>query len=211
MTLANEILERFKDYRTFTSHDIHIAFSVRHKMISDKTIQVTVSRMVKQGRLYAITKGAFSREKRDELVGFAFAPFYYGGLAAMMMRDMIDNQVKMEIMTIHRVTRSLIKVYGGSSVVVLHHTPLKYYFGFDNLKYGDLTVPVSNPEKTLIDLFYYKIKLQIERYSNLLKAVNRKRLRKYLKVYDKRTAKLVLNFVKEYKPAADAGKLESPY
>jgi hypothetical protein len=211
MTLANEITQAFRGFRTFSFGDVRIVLQERHRRITDKTIQVTISRMAKAGKIFTILKGFYSLQRRDELAGFAFAPFYYGGLAALMIRDLIDNQVKMEIMTTRVVKKSFVSIYDGSSSVVLHHIPRKYYFGFGDVKYGDITVPVSGPEKTLIDLFYYKIKLSIQDYADLLRAVNGKKLADYLKTYDKRTANCVLNFIKKYKNLANSGKLKNPY
>ena len=211
MTLANEIAETFRGFKTFTFRDIRIALTENHRKISDKTIQVTISRMVKKGRIYPVMKGVFSLKRDDGLVGFAFSPFYYGGMAALMVREMIDDQVKMEVMTTRTVKRSFVDIYGGSSRAVLHHLPKKYYFGFGDVKYGSITVPVSDAEKTLIDLFYYRIGLPIQDYSELLRAIRRKRLMKYLKPYNRRIRNIVTNFVRKYKGHADAGELRSPY
>ena len=210
MTIANEITYAFKNFKTFTFNDVRMVLNVK-KEISDKTIQVTLSRMIKSKKLYKITKGIFSLEKRDDIAGFAFSPFYYGGLAALMIRDMLDNQVKIEIMTTRRVKRSFVEIYGGDSAVVLHHIPKKYYFGFEDVKYGNLTIPVSNPEKTLIDLFYYRKKLSMQDYAEVLKHIKMGILAKYLKVYDRRTAKAVTDFIKRYKQLAKSGKLDNPY
>lgn len=211
MTLANEIMQAFRGFRAFSFRDVRIVLQERHRLITDKTIQVTVSRMAKARKMFAILKGFYSLQRRDELSGFAFAPFYYGGLAALMIHDLIDDQVKMEIMTTHVVKKSFVSIYNGSSSVVLHHIPRKYYFGFADVKYGDIIIPVSDPEKTLIDLFYYKVRLPIQNYADLLRVVSRKKLAGYLKAYDKRTAKRVLGFMKKYKNLADSGRLESPY
>ncbi len=210
MTLANEIINEFKNFKTFTFNDVRMVLNGR-QMISDKTIQVTLSRMAKSKKLYKITKGVFSLQKRDEIAGFAFSPFYYGGLAALMIRDILDDQVKMEIMTTRRVKRSAVKIYGGGSMVIAHHIPKKYYFGFEDLKYGDLIVPVSDPEKTLIDLFYYRKRLSMQNYAELLKHIKVGTLKKYLKAYDRRTARIVTNFIKKHGKAARSGKLSSPY
>ncbi len=198
-------------FRTFTFGDVRMALKGTHRGISDKTIQVTLSRMAKGGRVYSVTKGVFSLENRDEVVGFAFSPFYYGGLAALMIRDLIDDQVKMEVMTTRRVKRSFIGVYGGRSKVVLHHIPEKYYFGFTDTKYGDMTVPVSDPEKTLIDLFYYGERLPLQDYADLLKAISADRLETYLRRYDRRTRDNVIRFFKTYSPNARSGKLGNKY
>jgi predicted RNA-binding protein len=85
--------------------------------------------------------------------------------------------------------------------------PKKYYFGFEDVKYGNTVVPVSNLEKTLIDLFYYRRRLSLRDYSDILKIVKIRVLATYLKRYDGRTRKVVLAFVGRYKPLADSGKL----
>ena len=128
-----------------------------------------------------------------------------------MIRDMIDDQVRMEIMTTRRVKKSLVDVYSGGSMVVVHHLPKKYYFGFNDMRYGNITVPVSDPEKTLIDLFYYKERLSLQDYAEVLKSIKIGTLRKYLRSYDKRTKKRVTKFVRTYGPLAKSGKLGSPY
>ncbi|MDE1823409.1 MAG: hypothetical protein KGH50_03730, partial [Candidatus Micrarchaeota archaeon] len=162
-------------------------------------------------RIYRIVKGVFSLQRRDEFAGFAFTPFYYGGLAALMIRDLIDDQVRMEVMTTRPVKRSFLGIYGGSIRIVLHHIPRKYYFGFEDVKYGNIIVPVSDPEKTLIDLFYYKRRMSVQDYAELLKRIKPRKLRGYLKAYDGHTKATVLNFVKKHKRVADLGELDNPY
>ncbi len=211
MTLSDEIIRSFKGFSTFTFRDVCAVLSNTHKHISDKTIQVTLSRMVRDERIYSVIKGVFSLQKHDELSGFAFAPFYYGGVAALMIRDLIDDQVKMEVMTTRRVKKSFVEIYKGESRVILHHIPKKYYFGFEDFKYGNLIVPVSKPEKTLIDLFYYKRRLSMQDYSNLLKSIDLVLLNKYLRKYDGRTRKIVQRFVASQRLLAIAGKFENQY
>lgn len=211
MKLGDRITDAFKDFKTFTLNDVRVLLSERGGSVSDRTIRVTLSRMAKKRRIYKVTKGVFSLQKRDEFSGFAFAPFYYGGVAALMIRDLIDDQVKMEVMTTRRVKRSVLEIYGGDTMIVLHHIPKKYYFGFGDEKYGSITVPVSDPEKTLIDLFYYKRAMSIQDYAGVLKRIKIRRLRYYLKAYDGHTRASVLNFVGRYKKLADEGKLDNPY
>ena len=211
MTLSSEIIESFKNFKTFTFSDVRMVLRNKHNKISDKTIQVTLSRMVRGEKLYTVKKGIFSLEQRDEFVGFAFTPFYYGGLTALMITDLIDDQVKMEIMTTHKIKKSFIDVYKGKSHVEVHHLPKKYYFGFTEMRYGDIIVPVSDPEKTLIDLFYYNKRLFKRNYAELIKHVNMKTLEKYLNCYDKRIKKRIYKFIKIYKSLTKSGILDNSY
>lgn len=212
--MPNEILKHFKNYNVFTMTDAKLFLSkVRkgNKKLSSKTVQVTLSRMVRSGKLYCVTKGIFSVTDKAEISGFAFTPFYYGGLSALMIRGLIDDQVAMEIMTTKVVRKKNVNLFNHKVSVVLHHLPNRLYFGFDHVTYGNVLLPVSDPEKTLIDLFFYKIKLSLQDYSELLKAVNRNKINSYLRRYDKHTQKAVANFINKYKAAADEGKLESQY
>lgn len=211
MKLGDEIVKAFSTFKTFSFDDLRILLSEKHSGISDKIIQVTVSRMIKKGRLHKVIKGVYSLEPRSDFAGFAFSPFYYGGLAALMIMELIDDQVKMDIMTTRRVKKSMIEIYGGRDRIFLHHIPSKYYFGFKNIRYGDIIVPVSDPEKTIIDLFYYKDRMSIQDYAEVLKKIKSRKLREYLKVYDNHTRKTVMNFVRKYKKLADAGELDNPY
>ena len=146
------------------------------------------------------------------VAGFAYSPFYYGLLSALTINELWTQNSRPDIITIRKVRVSSMHIFGDmKETVFVHHVPAKYFFGFDIVKYGTLNVPVSDPEKTLIDLFYYKVRLPIQDYGELLKKISRKKVRKYLERYDKHTATVVLNFIKRYKGSADAGKLVSPY
>jgi hypothetical protein len=154
----------------------------------------------------------YTFKKDDMMSGFSYSPFYYGLLSALTIRELWTQNSRPDIITVKRVRTSSVHIFGDpKDRVFVHHMPAKYFFGFDIIKYGTLKVPVSGPEKTLIDLFYYKVKLPIQDYGNLLREVSRKRLHEYLKAYDKHTAVTVLNFVRKYKSLADSGRLRNPY
>lgn len=209
MSIPNELSSYFKSWPTFRIEDAFLFLRKRHRL-SKKTLQVTLSRMAKSARLYRVSKGVFSFTKSAEVAGFAYAPFYYGGLSALMIRDLIDDQVRMEVMTTRAVRRNSSTAFGEIEIL-LHHLSREHYFGFDEVVYGNYAVPVSNPEKTLIDLFHYKIRLPLQEYGRLLRAVDAKKLDRYLRAYGSRTSTAVLSFFKRYKPLADAGRLSSPY
>lgn len=212
--MPNEILKHFKNYNVFTATDAMLFLLNAHredKKLSPETMQVTLSRMVHSGKLYRVTKGIFSITDKVEVSGFAFTPFYYGGLSALMIRSLIDDQVAMEIMTTKKIRKKSVSIFGKRVNVILHHISNRLYFGFDNITYGNFIIPVSDPEKTLIDLFFYKIKLSVPDYSELLKVVDQGKINSYLGKYDRHTQKAVINFINKYKTAADGGKLENSY
>ncbi len=207
--MPNELQARFKDWPVFTTSDAYLLLKSKHK-VSKSTVQVTISRMTSSGRLFRVSKGAFSFKNNSVVAGFSYSPFYYGGLCALMIQDLIDDQVIMEVMTTRSIRRKMSESFNDTRLI-LHHISKKHFFGFRNLQYGGLTVPVSDPEKTLIDLFHYRLRLSIQDYGDLLKAISRRKVQKYLEAYDRHTKTTVLNFVRKYKPPADRGELTNPY
>ncbi len=166
--------------------------------------------MVKAGKVYHVSKGKFSITKSAETTGFAYSPFYYGGLSALMIRDLMDDQVKMEVMTTKAVRHRHAVAFGDIGLVV-HHLPREYYFGFNDVRYLNYTVPVSDPEKTLIDLLYFRIRPSGYDYYALIKAIDRKKLQSYLNRYKGGFAKRVEKFFDSMKKKSAGGKLENGY
>ena len=210
MTIVKYIIDHFSDYHTFTHRDLTLYF--RSKKLKTANLTRLIAYMKSSGKLYTIRKGVYTFRKDIMVTGFAYSPFYYGLLSALTIRELWTQNSRPDIITIRKVRVSSIHIFNDmGEAAFVHHVPAKYFFGFDIIKYGTLEIPVSDPEKTLIDLFYYKVKLPIQDYSELLKKISRKKIRKYLERYDKHTATVVLNFIKRHKESADAGKLASPY
>lgn len=206
--LSRRILTRFSNYSAFTFRDVKLQF----EEVTEPNLRRILSYLKKTGRIYAIKKGIYTTKKDSFVSGFAFRPFYYGMTSALTIRELWDQGSRPEIITTRQIRASQMWIFGEKdNMIFVHHIPVKYFFGFDILKYGSVNLPVSNPEKTLIDLFYYKARLSIKNYSGLLREIDTKKLAKYLRPYDKHTKMAVLNFVKRYKQMADAGELENPY
>ncbi len=210
MTIVKDIINHFSDYYVFTHRDLKLYF--KNKKLKTANLTRIIAYMKSSKKLYTIRKGVYAFRKDSMVAGFAYSPFYYGLLSALTINELWTQNSRPDIITIRKVRVSSMHIFGDmKETVFVHHVPAKYFFGFDIVKYGTLNVPVSDPEKTLIDLFYYKVRLPIQDYGELLKKISRKKVRKYLERYDKHTATVVLNFIKRYKESADAGKFVSPY
>lgn len=208
MTIAKEILKKFSEYPTFSYNDVELYLMQRAKGCNIARI---ISYMKSKDYIYGIRKGVYSTRNDAAISGFAFQPFYYGLTYAMTIRELWTQESSPEIITLKRVKKNNVEVFNGKYIVVLHHSDPKYFFGYENVKYGNINIPVSDIEKTLIDLFFYKNRLALQEYSGLLKALNKKRLKHYLAVYDKHTITTVNNFVRKYSTAAKNGDLDNPY
>ena len=209
MIITNKIVAKFSTYPVFTYRDVRLSFN---RTVKDANIFRAISYLKSTGRLFAIAKGRYTFNKDSAITGFAFAPFYYGLLYAMSIRELWTQNTVPEIVTLRAVRKGKAHAFGKQgSTISLHHSTPKHFFGFETIKYGKLSLPVSDPEKTLIDLFYYKVRLPIQRYSGLLRAINAAKLGRYLKEYDNHTRSAVSNFMGKYKGPADEGRLESEY
>jgi predicted transcriptional regulator of viral defense system len=109
--------------------------------------------MAARGELNRITRGWYSVH-RDPIVSvFALRPAYVGLQEALSLHNQWEQETNVVIVTCGKAKPGVRKVMGES--VVVHRIAPQYFFGFDYLPYGDFYIPVSDPEKTLIDLVYF--------------------------------------------------------
>ena len=208
MTLADSILKKFSGYQVFTYGDVRRAFWLKE---NGRDFARTLSYLKKSGRLHGVVKGVYTTRADTLAAGFAFQPFYYGLRYALTIMDAWTAMPIPELVTLKRVKAAKITVFDGSARIMLHHSRPAYFFGFSIMEQGGMRIPVSDPEKTLIDLFFYKVRLPIQNYSGILNMVERKKLLEYLKAYDGHTRAAVANFVRRYLSKAKKGRIESPY
>lgn len=133
--------------------------------------------MVQSGGLHRIGKGAYTFHRNEVSIGFKFRPFYYGLQYALTIRKIWTQQSVPVIITTGKANPGVRDIMGTR--VVLHRINEKAFFGFEYLNYGELFVPVSDPEKTLLDFGYYGISLDPETMSALKNKVNKSKLLEY--------------------------------
>ncbi len=151
--------------------------------------------LAKGGEIRRITKSMYTFSKDIRVVGFAYSPFYYGLEDALTLRGIWDQGSNPVIVTSRRI-RNGVREFGGRNYV-LHRINKAHFFGYDLMKIGDLWIPVSDAEKTLIDLLYFRHNIGGEVLANLKKTLDRKRLEGYLKSYDRRLAMDVFRKLKD--------------
>jgi hypothetical protein len=210
MALVKDITKKFESYPVLTHKDVKLYLEAEGK--DTKNLPRFVNYMKKTGTLKGVRKGVHTFSNDASVIGFAYSPSYYGLLFALTIRDSWSQNSKPEIITIRDVKNSRkVGILDSDDVTYIHHISARLFFGYDIVKYGGPNVPASFPEKTLIDLLYYKVNLPLQNYDKILKVVDRKKVNKFLENYDVRLATRVLNFLSKYKPLADAGELTSPF
>ncbi len=124
------------------------------RLVGDKRYaHVLLHNLVKQGELYRIMKGWYSWEDDPTLAVFCFRPAYIGLQAALSEHNLWEQETNPVIVTTRRVRTGERSVFGQP--VIVHTIDPQYFFGFSLLDRDGYMLPVSNPEKTLIDLVYF--------------------------------------------------------
>lgn len=137
--------------------------------------------MEKRGEAKRITKGWYSVTD-DPVVGvFAFRPAYLGLQEALSLRNLWEQETNVVIVSASKV-RPGVRDIMGSTAVVRRIKP-EHFFGFDYIAYGDIFLPVSDAEKTLIDLVYFGDLPGKDVLESLMRDADRRKLREYLLRY----------------------------
>ena len=153
-----------------------------------------LSKLENKGEIFRLVKGFYSSFNDPTFSVFCFKPSYIGLYDALSLRNLWEQETNTTIITTKRVRSGIRKIL--ESTVFIKRIKPKYFFGFDYVKYSDFYIPVSDIEKTLIDLIYFKESLTWQILKNLKKKIEKKKFLKYLKFYPKNFRKLVLEKIK---------------
>ena len=182
-----EIKDFFRKTPVVSSRDIrmHVRSSYRHLLVSN---------LIKRGKVKRVVKGFYTIHEDPTVSVFCFRPAYIGLQEALSMHNLWEQEATLVIVTAKKVKKNSIEVFGNN--VILHRIKPKYVFGFDMVKYGDFYVPVSDIEKTFIDLVYFNEIPDKKLIKEIKRRINFKKLKGYLRAYPKNTRKRILAFLK---------------
>jgi predicted transcriptional regulator of viral defense system len=135
--------------------------------------------MAKQGEVHRVTRGFYSVNDDPAAVVFALRPAYIGLQDALSVRDLWEQETNVVVVTTGKAKPGVRTVMG--SRVVVHRIDPRYFFGFDYVRHNqNFYVPVSDLEKTLIDLVYFGETPGKDVLKQLVKKVDKKKLEEYL-------------------------------
>ncbi len=143
-----------------------------------------------KGEIIRITRAIYTFHKDVRVVGFAFEPFYYGLEDALSIRGVWEQGANPVIIT-YRKTRIGPRSFMRRNYSV-HRISKKHFFGFELVKYGEMWIPVSDVEKTIIDFAYFGHYLRPDVLRSLSKDVDIAKIKRYLKAYDARFSRKVM-------------------
>ena len=146
-----------------------------------------VNKLVKKGEVKRITKGYYSLQDDPTLAVFCFKPAYIGLQDALSIHGLWEQETIPIILTTRTVRQGIRTVFGSN--VLIRTLPKEYFFGIDYVEQGGLCIPVSDVEKTFIDMIYFNLPMD----RNLIKRskMDITKLRKYLAKYPEEVRKRV--------------------
>lgn len=172
-----ESIRRFiKETPAFRSRDIETLVGEKRYAL------LALHNLAKKGEIHRITRGWYSILDDPTTAVFAFAPAYLGLQEALSIRDLWEQETNVVVVTTGKQKPGVREVFGNA--MVLHRINSNYFFGFDYIRYGGFnSVPVSDLEKTLIDLVYFHESPGQDILKRLIKRADKKVLSQYLKRY----------------------------
>ncbi len=188
MKYVKEFIERFSKYPLFTFNDARLVIEDIGGPSGSYTRRFLYL-MLKKGRIYRVTKGYYAVKKDLEVVGLAFEPYYYGLGYALTHHGMWEQQANITVITTKAVNEGIRIIFGNN--VIFKRIPEKFFFGYESIQMGNYSIHISDLEKTLIDVVYFKNQYADYVFRNISKKVDKKKLRRYLISYDDRVKERV--------------------
>ena len=142
-------------------------------------IRLLIHNMRKKNEIFRISRGAYTFHEEMIVVGFAYSPFYYGLQQALSIHGLWEQEVNPVVIT-PKMIRNGNRKFSDNNYF-LRRISRKMFFGFEAMNYSGFWVPVSDVEKTLIDMVYYRqhISKGLKEEFNL--RVDKKKLQAHLK------------------------------
>ncbi len=176
MKFMKQFIEEFSKKPAFGIDEVKTF--IRRRNASEGYHKLLIQNLLKSGRIYKITRGAYTFYDEVQYVGFAFPPFYYGLEDALSLRGLWEQETNPVIITPRKV-RNGIRQFDSRNYLV-RRIKRDMFFGYTLLKYEQFYIPVSDIEKTLIDLVYFDIRIPDEIISTMIKKMNRETFNSYL-------------------------------
>ncbi len=166
----------FQEKYIFSTNDVKRFFFYRDA--NKDYYKIFLHKLMKDGKINKIRYGYYSFYDDIMLTGFSYRPFYYGLESALSILNLWEQETNPVIITPLHVRTGLMQFKGSNYMV--RKISREMFFGYTYVKYYDLFIPVSDVEKTLVDLIYYNEKISRELFEELKKKADKKLLNTYI-------------------------------
>lgn len=146
--------------------------------ISNDYLNLFLHNLAKKKKIHRISRGIYTFYDDPQVVGFAFRPFYYGLQDAMSLHGIWEQETNPVVVTPRKVVPGLRQFEGANYVV--RRLSRKMFFGHELMRYGKLWIPVSDVEKTFIDMVYFEQHIPNDALKEFKRKINGEKLSSYL-------------------------------
>ncbi len=181
----NEIRKLFRESPVVSINSLKKFITKKDK----RYIYLLINNLLKNGEIKKITRGFYTIHDDPSLLVFCLKPSYLGLQDALSIHNLWEQETNPVIISVKKVRQGIRKIFGNNAVV--RRISGKYLFGFEYKKNGDFYFPVSDIEKTFIDMVYYRQHIDKELLKEFKKRINKKKLFLYLKRYNKNMQRIV--------------------
>jgi len=145
-----------------------------------------ISNLLRKKEIIRLKKGFYTFKKSPYLLANLLVKAYIGLGSAALIHGVWDKAVNITILT----PLAGISIKPGERIigdykVIIRKISENMYFGYEFKKFDEITVRVSDPEKTLIDMIYFKYPFLDEILDNLLEICNENKIHEYLEKLNK--------------------------
>jgi len=194
MKYQKEFEEKFKN-KNFTTRDITIFLNSKN---APKTYtSLFLNNNMKNNKIFRIKNGSYSFSQNIENIEKTFSPSYHGLQDALTIQGLWQQQTNPILITPRKIRTGERTIFGTK--IIIRRINRKMFFGYEEKKYFDKWITISDIEKTLVDFAYYNEPLDKETMATIKKQINKTKLSNYLKRIDKKTAKKVKRFIQNNK------------
>ncbi len=159
-----------------------------------------IRNMVAGGEIKRLARGYYTMHDDPSLAVLCFAPAYLGLQDALSFHNLWEQETIPVIVTSHKMRQGLRNILGTN--VLVCRLDRKYMFGYEYSCKGDLCLPYSDIEKTLIDIAYFNEKIDNEVLLAARRKIDSEKLKSYLKRYPPKIAAKVEKMLYGYRRAA---------
>lgn len=180
----SELIQKMKKASIFTFRSVEAA-------VGRNYAKVLIHNLRRKGQVIELLKGVYSFKKSPYMMVKALPRAYVGLGSAAFLHGAWNQVTAVTILSpdVSRAARHGVREVAGFKVV-LRKISSKMYFGYEYRYLEDLEewIRVSNPEKTLIDLIYFKYPAN-DIIPRLLEMVDVDRIREYIGILKERHVK----------------------
>ena len=169
-----DVMELFKKSPVVTTQDI------KRLVKKEEYTYLLLHNLQRGNKIFRLVKGCYTAHEDPTLTVYCYRPAYIGLQDALSFHNLWSQETSVTIITV-RNTKGVRTVLGNN--VSIYNIKSDYYFGYQMMKYEKFYIPVSDVEKTLIDLVYYNQPLHNEVLAEAKKVVDKEKLSSYIQRY----------------------------